>query len=135
VGPTAIYRVFAQNIHSPFREPTASILRTVFSHGISVPPPTSWLSLGHFLSWAPGAPFSHIMPRYTGALAHLSNICSYLVFSSDIVHFGYLIVLCVGTWLSPSFHSIPSGIYSALACSLSHCIAFTFLVKPSDIGL
>jgi hypothetical protein len=45
-----LYIGFLPNFHSPFREPTASILRTVFSHGISVPPPTSWLSLGHFSS-------------------------------------------------------------------------------------
>jgi hypothetical protein len=45
-----LYIGFFPNFHSPFREPTASIFRTVFSHGISVPPPTSWLSLGHFLS-------------------------------------------------------------------------------------
>jgi hypothetical protein len=45
-----LYIGFLPNFHSPFREPTASIFRTVFSHGISVPPPTSWLSLGHFSS-------------------------------------------------------------------------------------
>jgi hypothetical protein len=57
-----------------------------------------------------------------------------LLFSSDIVHFGYLVVLCVGTWPS-SLHIIPSGIYSALACSLSRCIAFTFTVTPPNFGL
>jgi hypothetical protein len=78
--------------------------------------------------------FFHIMARYASTLSHFSNTCSYLLFSSDIVHFGYLVVLCAGTW-SSSLHIIPSGIYSALACSLSHCIAFTFPVTPSDIGL
>ena len=106
-----LYIRFLPNFHSPFQEPTASILQTVFSRRISVPPPTSWLSLGHFSSRAPGAPFSHTMPRYARALSHLSNICSYLVFSSDIVHFGYLVVLCAGTW-SSSLHIIPSGIYT-----------------------
>jgi hypothetical protein len=38
------------NFHSPFREPKVSIFRTVFSHGFSIPPPTSQLSLGHFSS-------------------------------------------------------------------------------------
>ena len=129
-----LYIVFFPNFHSPFREPTTSIFRTVFSHGISIPPPTSWLSLGHFSSRAPGAPFFHIMARYARVLSHLSNTCSYFLFSSDIVHFGYLVVLCAGTW-SSSRHTRPSGIYSALACSLSHCTAFTFPVTPSDIGL
>jgi hypothetical protein len=129
-----LYIGFFPNFHSPFREPTTSIFRTVFSHGINIPPPTSWLSLGHFSSRAPGAPFFHIMARYARALSHLSNTCSYLLFSSDIVHFGYLVVLCAGTW-SSSLRIIPSGIYSALACSLSRCIAFTFPVTPSDIGL
>jgi hypothetical protein len=36
-----LYIGLLPNFHSPFREPTASIFRTVFSHGISVPPPTS----------------------------------------------------------------------------------------------
>jgi hypothetical protein len=36
-----LYIGFFPNFHSPFREPTTSIFRTVFSHGISVPPPTS----------------------------------------------------------------------------------------------
>jgi hypothetical protein len=52
-----LYIGFLPNFHSPFREPTASIFRTVFSHGISVPPPTSWLSLGHLLPGALGVPF------------------------------------------------------------------------------
>jgi hypothetical protein len=106
-----LYIGFSPNFHSPKREPTASIFRTVFSHGISIPPPTSWLFLGHFSSCAPGAPFYHIMIRYARALSHLSNICSYLVFSSDVVHCGYLVVLCAGTW-SSSLYIIPSGIYT-----------------------
>ena len=36
-----LYIGFLPNFQSPFREPTTSIFRTVFSHGISVPPPTS----------------------------------------------------------------------------------------------
>ena len=36
-----LYIGFWPNFHSPFREPMVSIFRTVFSHGISVPPPTS----------------------------------------------------------------------------------------------
>ena len=76
-----LYIGLLPNFHSPFREPAASIFRTVFSHGISISPPTSWLSLGHFSSRAPGAPFFHIMARYACALSHLSNTCSYLVLS------------------------------------------------------
>ena len=124
-----LYIGFLPNFHSPFREPTTSIFRTVFSHGISVPPPTSWLSLGHFSSWAPGAPIFYHTARYACALSHLSNTCSYLLSSSDIVHFGYLVVLCASTWAA-SLRVTPSGIYSALACSLSHCIAFTFQSHP-----
>jgi hypothetical protein len=37
------------------------------------------------------------MARYARALSHLSNTCSYLLLSSDIVHFGYLVVMCAGT--------------------------------------
>jgi hypothetical protein len=92
-----LYIGLLPNFHSPFRESMASIFQTVFSHGISIPPPTSRLSLGHFPSRAPRVPFFHTMVRYTCALSHLSNTCSYLCFSSDIVHFGYLAVLCVGT--------------------------------------
>jgi hypothetical protein len=72
----------------------------------------------------PGHPIFYHTARYACALSHLSNTCSYLLSSSDIVHFGYLVVLCAGTW-SASLHVTPSGIYSALACSLSHGIAFT----------
>ena len=86
--------------------------------------------LHHDYPWAtfhpgpPGHPFFYHTARYACALSHLSNTCSYLLSSSDIVHFGYLVVLCAGTW-SASLHVTPSGIYSALACSLSHGIAFT----------
>ena len=66
------------------------------SYNIASPKaPTSWLSLDHFSSRAPGAPFFHIMARYACALSHLSNTCSYLFFYSDIVHFWYLVALCV----------------------------------------
>jgi hypothetical protein len=122
------------NFHSTFREPKVSIFQTVFSHGISILPPTSRLSLGHFSFEAPGAYFFHIMVRYARAWSHFSNTCSYLWFSSDIVHFGYLVVMCACT-CSSVIDIIPLGIYSALACSLSHCIAFMFPVTPSDIGL
>jgi hypothetical protein len=44
-----------------------------------------------------GAPFFHHIARYACALSHLSNTCSYLLFSSDMVHFGYSVVLCAGT--------------------------------------
>jgi hypothetical protein len=130
-----LYIGFLPNFHSPFREPTTSILRTVFSHGISIPPPTSWLSLGHFSSRAPGTLFSHIMARYARALSHLSKYmfifvflfryCSLWVFGCSMCR--YLI--------SISPHHSFRYIYSALACSLSRCIAFTFPVTPSDIGL
>jgi len=75
-----LYIGFFPNFHSPFREPTTSIFRTVFSHGISVPLPTSWLSLGYFSSWAPEAPFFfHVMARYALALSHFLNTSSYLL--------------------------------------------------------
>jgi hypothetical protein len=44
-----------------------------------------------------GAFFSYHGQVRTCALSHLSNTCSYLLLSSDIVHFGYLVVLCAGT--------------------------------------
>jgi hypothetical protein len=125
-----LYIGFLPNFHSSFREPTTSIFRTVFSHGISIPPPTSWLSLGHFSSRAPGAPFFHIMARYARALSHLSNTCSYLLFL-----FRYCSLWVFGCsmcryLISISPHHSFRYIYSALACSLSHCIAFTFQSHP-----
>ena len=98
--------------------------------------PTTYIIvvLGWLFILSPGAPFFHIMVRYARALSPLSNTCSYLWFSSDIVHFGYLVVMCAGTW-SSFIKTTPSGIYSTLACSLSLCITLTFPVTPSDIFL
>jgi hypothetical protein len=82
--------------------------------------------------WAtfpPGPPGRPYAARYACALSHLSNTCSYLLSYSDIVHFGYLVGLCAGP-RSATLHVTPSGIYSALACSLSHGIAFTFQSHP-----
>jgi hypothetical protein len=52
------------------------------------------------------------------------------------------ILFTLGIWFScvqvlghhPS-STTPSGIYSVLACSLSHCIALSFPVTPSDVYL
>jgi hypothetical protein len=133
VGPTAIYRVFAK---LPLTIPGAHGVH--FSNRLQPRdqrPVTYIMAVpGPLFILSPRGPFSHIMARYARALSHLSNTCSYLLFSSDIVHFGYLVVLCAGTW-SSSRHTSPSGIYSALACSLSRCTAFTFPVTPSDIDL
>jgi hypothetical protein len=60
----------------------------------------------------------HTLIRYTCACSHLSNTCSYIRFSSDIVHVEYLVFLCACTW-SSYIDTTPSGIYSALACSHS----------------
>ena len=83
---------------------------------------------------SPRATIFHTLIRYACAYSQLSNTCSYIQFSSDIVHVRYLVFMCVGTW-SSYIDTTPSGIYSTLACSISHCIAFTFPVTPSDIGL
>jgi hypothetical protein len=128
VGPAAIYRVFtklpliipgAHDVHSsnrlqPRDQHPATYIMTI---------------LGPLFISGPRALIFHILARYARALSHLSNTCLYLLFSADIVHFGYLVVPCAGT-CSTSLHIPPSGIYSALACSLSHCIAFTFQSHP-----
>ena len=44
--------------------------------------------------------FFHTLVRYTCAYSRLSNTCSYIHFSSDIVHVGYLVFMCAGTWSS-----------------------------------
>ena len=134
MGPIAMYRVFAK-LPLTIPEPTMSILRTIFSHGISIPPPTSWLSLGHFSSRAPGTLFSYVMARYARALSHLSKYmfifdtlfryCSLWVFGCYVCRY-----LLIGHRHHPFRY-----IYSSLACSLPHCIAFPFPVTPSDIFL
>jgi hypothetical protein len=134
VDPTAIYRPFCQTSthHSgsprrPFFEPS-STTGSVSRHLHHDCPRAT------FHPKPPGHLFFHIIARYACALSHLSHTCSYLLLFLDMVHFGYLVVLCAGTW-SSSLHIIPSGIYSTLACSLSHCIAFTFPVTPPYFGL
>ena len=111
MGPIAIYRPFsklpltiprAQGVHFLNRlQPRDQHLATYI---MTVPGPLFILSPRDAFSF-------HIMARYTRALSPLSNICSYIGFSSDIVHFGYLVVLCAGT-SSSSLPIIPSGIYT-----------------------
>jgi hypothetical protein len=60
----------------------------------------------------------HTLTRYAYVYSKLSNTCSYIRFSSDIVHIGYLVFMCAGIW-SSYINITPSGIYSALACSHS----------------
>jgi hypothetical protein len=62
--------------------------------------------------------FLHTLTRYACAYSKLSNKRSYVQFSSDMVHVGYLVFMCVGTW-SSYIKTTPSGIYSVLACSHS----------------
>jgi hypothetical protein len=79
----------------------------------------------------------HLFITHLGMHAH-SHICQIQAHIFDPLQ----IVFTLGVWLfcvqvldhHPS-NIIPSGIYSALACSLSRCIAFTFPVTPSDISL
>ena len=130
MGPTAIYRGFypklpltipgAHDVHfsnrlQPRDQHAATDIRAI-PVLVSIPGP-------------PGTHFFYILARYARTLSPLSNTCLSLFFSADIVHFGYLVVPCAGT-CSTSPHITPSGIYSALACSLSHCIAFTFQSHP-----
>jgi hypothetical protein len=122
------------NFHSPFREPKVSIFQTVFSHEISIPPPTSQLSLGHFSSGAPGVPF-FISWSGMHVHCHIYLIHAHIFDSLQILFtFGYLFLICAGTF-SSALGITPSGIYSALACSLSRCIALAFPVTPSDVYL
>jgi hypothetical protein len=67
---------------------------------------------------SPRGAIFHTLIRYACAYSHLSNTCSYIVLSSDIVHVGYLVFMCAGTW-SSYIDTTPSGIYSTLACSHS----------------
>jgi hypothetical protein len=46
---------------------------------------------------SPRGTIFHTLIRYACAYSHLSNTCSYLRFSSDIVHVGYLVFMCAGT--------------------------------------
>jgi hypothetical protein len=71
----------------------------------------------------------------THAHSHIYQIHAHIFDSLQILFtLGIWLFMCAGT-CSSFIGIIPSGIYSALACSLSPCIAFTFPVTPSDIGL
>jgi hypothetical protein len=80
-----LYIRFSPNFHSSFREPTTSIFRTVFSHGISISPPTSWLSLGHFSSRAPGVPFFFTSWPGTHAHCHIYLIHVHICYPLQIL--------------------------------------------------
>jgi hypothetical protein len=97
VGPTAICRVFAK---LPLIIPGAHDVHFLNRLQPRDQHPATYIMavLGPLFIQSPrGALFFHIRARYARALSHLSNTCSYLLFSSDIVHFGYLVVLCAGT--------------------------------------
>jgi hypothetical protein len=70
-----LYIVPFPNFQDQFQELRASIFRSIFSHGIRIPPPTQSHSLGHHPSSAPGEHFSHITPRYACSCSKLSNNC------------------------------------------------------------
>jgi hypothetical protein len=74
---------------------------------------------------------------WSGTHAHSQNYqIHFHVFNYLQIFFTLGIwLLCVQVLAPSSLNIVPSGIYSALACSLSRCIAFTFLVIPSDIDL
>jgi hypothetical protein len=96
VGPTAIYRPFSK---LPLIIPGDQGVH--FSNSLQPRDqrPTTYIIVvpGSLFILIPRGAFFHIMVRYARVLSQLSHTCSYLWFSSDIVHFGYLIVLCVGT--------------------------------------
>jgi hypothetical protein len=79
----------------------------------------------------------HLFITHSGTHAH-SHICQIQAH----ICFSLQILFTLGIWLfyvqvldhHLSHHSF-RYIYSALACSLSRCIAFTFPVTPSDIDL
>jgi hypothetical protein len=134
VGPTAIYRPFAklpltipgaQGVHfsnhlQPWDQRPVTYITAVPGSLFILSP---WGTF-FFISWSGMHVHSHIYQIH----AH--------IFDSLQIFFT------LGIWFScvqvldhhPSTQA-PSGIYSALACSLSRCIAFTFPVTPSDIGL
>jgi hypothetical protein len=74
--------------------------------------------LGPLFIISPWDAIFHTLTRYACAYSKLSNPCSYIHFSSNIVHVGYLVFMCVGTW-SSYINTTPSGTYSTLACSQS----------------
>jgi hypothetical protein len=134
VGPTAIYRVFFQTSthHSgsprrPFFEPSSTTGSTS-------------LHLHHGYPWAtfhpepPGHLFFTSWPG-THAHCHIYLIHVHIWYYLQILFTLGIWLLCVQVLDPSSLNIIPSGIYSALACSLSHCNAFTFPVIPSDIDL
>jgi hypothetical protein len=71
----------------------------------------------------------------THAHCHIYLIHVHIWYYLQILFTLGIWLLCVQVLDPSSLHIIPSGIYSALACSLSRCNAFTFPVTPSDIGL
>jgi hypothetical protein len=73
---------------------------------------------GPFFILSPWGTIFHTLIRYAWAYSHLSNTFSYIKLSLDIVHVGYLVFMCAGTWTS-YIDTTPSGIYSSLACSHS----------------
>jgi hypothetical protein len=133
VGPIAIYKPFAklpltilgaQGVHfsnriQPWDQHPVTYIKVVpGSLFILSPQGTLFLSLSG-----------------THAHSHIYQIHAHIFDSLQILFtLGILVFMCAGT-CSSSINTTPSGIYSALACSLSRCIAFTFPVTPSDIGL
>jgi hypothetical protein len=133
VGPTAIYRPFAklpltipgaQGVHfsnrlQPRDQHPATYI-TAVPGSLFIPSPRGTFFSYHgqvrtrIVTFVKYMLISLILFRYCSLWVFGCYVCRYLLIIIDI---------------------IPSGIYSALACSLSRCIAFTFPVTPSDIGL
>jgi hypothetical protein len=133
VGPTAIYRPFCQTSTHHSGSPRRPFFKPSSATG------SASRHLHHGCPWAtfhpepPGHPFFISWPG-THAHCHIYLIHVHICSSLQIL-------FTLGIWLfsvqvlGHRLYIIPSGIYSALACSLSHCIAFTFPVTPPDFGL
>jgi hypothetical protein len=133
VGPTSIYRPFFQTSTHHSGSPQCPFLDLSSATG------STSHHLHHNNPWASFNPkplgrHFFTLIRYAYTCSHLSNTCSQIRFSSDIVHVGYLVFMCAGTW-SSYIDTTPSGIYSALESSHPLCIALTFPVTPFDIFL
>jgi hypothetical protein len=93
-------------------------------HGTKILPPTQSHSSGRHPSLVLEDKFSHITPRYSCLCSKLSNN-RYIYLSYYIVHVGYLVFMCAGTWY-PQIDTILSCIKSLLACNHSLLISIAY---------
>jgi hypothetical protein len=134
MGPTAIYRPFCQTPTHNSGSPRCPFVKPSSATG------SASRHLHHGCPWAtfhpepPGRPFFISWPG-THTHCHIYLIHVHICYSLQILFTLGIWLFCVQVLDQHLSTPFPSGIYSALACSLSRCIAFTFPVIPSDFDL